>query len=153
MCVCFYLSVCVGMHYKIKSGCKINYGKIISIISAYISTIRLRNIAGDLAGERVRVSGWGKTSDSKYNFLIILQFNFKNCTYQNDWFKGEETHGLQNVLWSLWMPSVYTVICRRQGLSKAVRQCYMNQPTGDIYIYIYIYSPFKHRVKSHLLII
>jgi len=72
------------MHYKIKICCKRNYGKIISNISAYINPIRLRNIAGDLAGERVRVSGWGKTSDSEYNFLIILQFDFKNCTYQND---------------------------------------------------------------------
>jgi len=72
------------------SCCKRNYSKIISNISAYISPIRLGNIAGDLAGEITRVSGWGKTSDSKYSFLIVLQFNLKNCTYQNDCFKGEE---------------------------------------------------------------
>jgi hypothetical protein len=34
-------------------------------ISAYISPIRLRNVAGDLSGARLRVSGWGKTSDGK----------------------------------------------------------------------------------------
>jgi hypothetical protein len=86
------------MHYKIEIVCKRNYGKIISNISVYIIPIRLRDIPGDLVDERVRVSGWGKTSDSKYNFLIILQFSFKNFTYQNDCFKGEETHGLQNIL-------------------------------------------------------
>ena len=57
-------------------------------ITAYISPIRLRNIAGDLAGVRARVSGWGKTSDSKYKFIIILYFNLKNFTYQIDCFKG-----------------------------------------------------------------
>ena len=72
-----------------------------SNISAYISPIRLRNIAGDLAGSRVRVSGWGKTSDSKYNFLVISHFKFINCTYQNGCFKGEGTHCLQKILWSL----------------------------------------------------
>ena len=46
-------------------------------ITAYISPIRLRNIAGDLSGVRARVSGWGKTSDSKYNFLIISHFYLK----------------------------------------------------------------------------
>jgi hypothetical protein len=24
--------------------------------------------------------------------------------------KGEETHGLQKILWSLWIPSIYTMI-------------------------------------------
>ena len=93
--------LCAGTHYKIKSFCKRNHGKIISNISVYINPIRLRNIPGDLAGERVRVSGWGLTSDSKFNFLIILQFNLKNCTHHDDYFKGEETHGLQEILWSL----------------------------------------------------
>jgi len=40
-------------------------------VSAYISPIRLNIVPGDLAGASVRVSGWGRTSDSKYNFLII----------------------------------------------------------------------------------
>jgi len=57
--------LCVGKHYKIKICFKRNYGKIISNISAYISPIRLRDIPGDLVAEPVRVSGWGKTSDSK----------------------------------------------------------------------------------------
>jgi hypothetical protein len=78
--MCVSICLCVDMHYKIKSSCKRNYGKIISNVSAYISPIRLRNIEGDLAGERVRVSGWGRYSDSKYNFLIILHFDLKNCT-------------------------------------------------------------------------
>jgi hypothetical protein len=89
------------MHYKIKSCWKRNYGKIISNVSAFISPIRLRNVPGDLAGRTARVSGWGRTSDSKYSFIIILHFNLKNCTYQNDRFKGEETYGLQKDLWSL----------------------------------------------------
>jgi hypothetical protein len=77
-CVCDYMTVC---QYALQNkSCKINYGKIISNVSAYISPIRLRNVAGDLAGERVRVSGWGKTTDSKYNFLIILHFDLKYCT-------------------------------------------------------------------------
>jgi len=108
MCVwCVCVCVCsiylyVGMHYKIKSSCKRNDGKIDPNISVYISPIRLRNIAGDLVGARVTVSGWGKTADSKYSFLIVLQFNLENCTYKNDCFKGEETHGvLQNFLWSM----------------------------------------------------
>jgi len=63
----------------------------------YISPIRLRSIPGDLAGETVRVSGWGITSDSKYNFLIISHFKFKNCTYQNGCFKGKENHGLKKI--------------------------------------------------------
>jgi len=103
MCMCLLLLLCVpiflfvGMHYKFKSCCKIYYSKITSNISAYISPVRLRNTAGDLAGARVRVSGWGLTSDSKYNYLIVLPFNLKNCTYQNDCFKGKETHGLQKI--------------------------------------------------------
>jgi hypothetical protein len=32
-------------------------------VSAYISPIRLRNIAGYLAGALVIACGWGKTSD------------------------------------------------------------------------------------------
>jgi len=51
---------------------KRSYGKIISNVSAYISPIRLLNTEDDLADEVARVSGWGRTSDSKYNFLIIL---------------------------------------------------------------------------------
>jgi hypothetical protein len=83
------------MHYKTKSFWERNYGKIISNITAYISPIRLRNIAGDLGGERVRVGGWGKTSDSMYNFFGISHFNLKYFTYLNDCFKWEESHGLQ----------------------------------------------------------
>jgi len=83
-----------------------------SNVSAYISPIRLRNIEGDLAGESVRVSGWGTTSDSNYNFLIISHFKLKNCTYQNGCFKGEITHGLQKILWSLLITYIYTMIRR-----------------------------------------
>jgi hypothetical protein len=72
--------------------------KIILNVPVYISPIRIRDVAGDLSGVRLRVSGWGKTSDSKYNCLIILHFNLKNGTYLNDCFKGEETHGLPNLL-------------------------------------------------------
>jgi len=61
-----------------------------SNVSAYISPIRLRGILGNLAGESVRASWWCKTSGSKYKFLIISHFKFKNCTYQNGCFKGEE---------------------------------------------------------------
>ena len=106
VCVCVYLTL---YWYAIQNQncCKRNYSKIILNISAYISPIRLRYIAGDLAGARVRVSGWGKTSDSKYKFLNILQFNLKNFTYQSDCFKGEESHGLQKTFWSLWIPSIY----------------------------------------------
>jgi hypothetical protein len=111
VCVCDYL-LCVGMHYKIKLYCTWNHGNIMSNVSDYISPIRLRSIAGDLAGLLVRVSGWGKTSDSKYNFLIISYFKFKNCTYQNGCFKGEETHGLQKILWSLLITPIYTMVCR-----------------------------------------
>jgi hypothetical protein len=46
-------------------------------VSGYINPIRLRSISGDLAGQRARVSGWGLTSDSKYNFLIISHFKLK----------------------------------------------------------------------------
>jgi hypothetical protein len=90
VCVCVCVCLCVGMHYKFKSCCKRNYGKIISNVSDFISPIRLRNVPGTLAGVRARVSGWGRTSDSKYNFLIILYFNLKNCTYQNDVSKGKK---------------------------------------------------------------
>jgi starvation-inducible outer membrane lipoprotein len=90
--------LCVSTHYKIKSCCKRNYGKIISNVSAYISPIRLRTVAGTLAGERVRVSGWGRTSDSKYNFLIILYFNFKIAHIRLTVSKGR----------NLW-PSEYSV--------------------------------------------
>jgi len=83
-----------------------------SNVSAYIRPVRLRYIEGDLAWERVRVSGWGQTSDSKYNFLIISNFKLKNCTYLNSCFKGEETHDLQKILWSLLIISVYSMICR-----------------------------------------
>ena len=86
MCVCVCL--CVSNHSKTKSCWKRNYGKIISNVSANRSPIRLRNVPGTLAGVRARVSGWGRTSDSKYKFLIISHFNFKNCTFQNDCFKG-----------------------------------------------------------------
>jgi len=99
VCVCVYL--CVGMHYKIESFCKRNDGKLDSNVSVYINPIRVRNIPGDLAGASVRASGWGRTSDSKYSFLIVLLFNLKNCTYQSDCFKGEETDGLQKTVWSL----------------------------------------------------
>ena len=67
VCLCLCVTIClfVGMQYRIKSYCKRNYRKIILNISAYISPIRLQSVSGDLAGESVRVSGWGKTSDSK----------------------------------------------------------------------------------------
>ena len=87
-CVCFDYQSGVIMHYKIKSCCKGYYGQNILNVTAYISRIRLRNILDDLTGRVVRVSGWGRTSDSKYKFLIILNFNLKNCTYQIDCFKG-----------------------------------------------------------------
>jgi len=112
VCLCVSIYLCVGMHYKIKSICERNDGNIDSNISVYISPIRLRYIPSILDGARVRVSGWGRTSDSKYSFLIILQFNLENCTYQNDCFKGEVTHGLQKSLWSMKITSIYTVACR-----------------------------------------
>jgi hypothetical protein len=95
VCVCDCV-LCVGMHYKIKFDYTWNYYNIMLNVSAFISPIRLRNITRDLAGERVRVCGWGKTSDSKYSFLIILRFKLNNFTYQNGCFKGEGNHGLQN---------------------------------------------------------
>jgi len=76
------------------------YGNIMSNVSAFISSVKLQIILGDLAGRSVRISGWGKISDSKYNFLIISHFKLKNCTYQNCCFKEEETYGLQKILWS-----------------------------------------------------
>jgi len=87
-CVCFDYQSGVIMHYKIKSCCKGYYGQNILNVTAYISPIRLRNIAGDLSCVRARVSGWGKTSDSKYSFLIVLYVILKNFTYQIDCFKG-----------------------------------------------------------------
>jgi hypothetical protein len=47
-----------------KCCCETNDIKINLNVSAYISPVRLRNIAGDLAGASVRACGWGKTSDS-----------------------------------------------------------------------------------------
>jgi len=61
-----------------------------SNVSDYISPVKLHIILGDLAGASVRVSGWGKTSDSKYNVLIISQIKFKNHTYQNGCFRGKK---------------------------------------------------------------
>jgi hypothetical protein len=103
LCECVCASICLGvsLHYKIKRSCIRNSGKIILNVPAYISPIRLRDIAGTLAGARVCVSGWGNTSNSKYNCLIILYFNLRNCTYLNDSFKEEAIHGLQHILWPL----------------------------------------------------
>jgi len=105
VCVlCVYVVVCLSVcRYALQNQkiLKRNYGKNFSNVSDFISPIRLRNVPGDLTGVVARVSGWGRTSDSKYNFLIILYFNLKICTYQIDCFKGEETHGLQKTLWSL----------------------------------------------------
>ena len=89
VCVCIYIYIYIYI-YKFKSCWKRNYAKIVSNVSDFISPIRLRNVPDDLAGVVARVSGWGRTSDSKYNFLIILYFKLKNCTFQNDCFKGEE---------------------------------------------------------------
>jgi hypothetical protein len=64
VCVCDHLSVC---QYALQNQ-RLLYKelpKIILNISAYISPIRLRDVAGDLAGASLRVSGWGKTSDGK----------------------------------------------------------------------------------------
>jgi hypothetical protein len=101
MCLCMFVCVCVcvGMHYKFKSFCKRNYSKIISNVSAFISPIRLRYLPGNLLGVRARVSGWGTISDSKYIFIIILHFNLKNCSFQNESFSVEETIGFQKILW------------------------------------------------------
>ena len=101
VCVSVCLSVCVSVCIKNSKVLKRKYGKIISNVSDFLSPIRLRNIPGTLAGVVARVSGWGRTSDRKYKFLIILYFNLKNCTYQIGCFKGEETHGFQKTLWSL----------------------------------------------------
>ena len=100
VCVSVCLSVCVSVCIKNSKVLKRKYGKIISNISDFISPIRLRNIPGTLAGVVARLSGCG-ISGGKYKFIIILYFNLKNCTYQIDCFKGEETHGLQKTLWSL----------------------------------------------------
>ena len=123
VCVCMLLcvSLCVGMHYKIKSFWKRSYGKSFSNVSDFNSPIRLRPISGNLAGVVARVSGWGRTSDSKYNFLIILYFNLKNCTYLIDCFKGEETHGLQKTLWSLWKTSIYSINAECKGCPRLYR--------------------------------
>jgi len=45
-----------------------------SNVLAYISPIRLRSILGDLAGESVRVSGWGTTSDSSSSISQTLNY-------------------------------------------------------------------------------
>jgi len=101
VCVCVRLSVCVSVCVRKSKVLKRNYGKIISNISANRSPVRLRPAPNIVGGVTVRLSGWGRTSDGKYSFLIILHFNLKNCTYQIDCFKGEETHGFQKTLWSL----------------------------------------------------
>jgi len=101
--VCVYVVVCLSVcRYALQNQkiLKRNYGKIISNVSANRSPIRLCPQPSLPAGVVARVSGWGRTSDGKYNFLIILYFNLKICTYQTDCFKGEETHGLQKTLWS-----------------------------------------------------
>jgi hypothetical protein len=100
LCVFENISLCVSMHYKIKR-CIRKSGKIILNVPGYVSPIRLRDIADDLAGALVCVGGWGRTSDSKYNCIITLYFDMKNCTFLNHCCKVEETHGLQNILWSL----------------------------------------------------
>jgi len=119
VCVlCVYVVVCLSVcRYALQNQkiLKRNYGKNFSNVSDFISPIRLRNVPGDLTGVVARVSGWGRTSDSKYNFLIILYFNLKICTYQIDCFKGEETHGLQKTLWSLWITSIYSIIAECKG--------------------------------------
>jgi len=102
VCVCVYvcLSVCLSVcRYALQNQkiLKRNYGKIISNISANRGPVRLRPAPNIGGGVVARVSGWGRTSDGKYNFLIILYFNLKNCTYQIDCFKGEGTHGLQKI--------------------------------------------------------
>jgi hypothetical protein len=70
--------------------CKRNVSNIMSHVSDFIRPIRLHILLGDLAGATVRVSGWGKTSDSKYKFLIILYFKLKNLTLQNGCFKAKK---------------------------------------------------------------
>jgi hypothetical protein len=45
-------------------------------VSAYMSPVKLPpSSLGNIVAESVIVSGWGKTSDSKY---IVLSFIFKN---------------------------------------------------------------------------
>jgi hypothetical protein len=88
VCVCVCDCLCVSMHYIIKIFCK--YGNIMPNVSDYISPVHLHIILGDLAGATARVSGWGKTSDSKCNFLIISHFNLKNCIYHNGCFKRKK---------------------------------------------------------------
>jgi len=100
VCVCVCLSFCLSVcRYALQNQkiLKRNYGKIISNISANRGPVRLRPAPNIGGGVVARVSGWGRTSDGKYNFLIILYFNLKNCTYQIDCFKGEGTHGLQKI--------------------------------------------------------
>ena len=101
VCVCVRLSVCVSVCVRKSKVLKRNYGKIISNVSANRSPVRLRPAPIIGGGVTARLSGWGRTSDGKYSFLIILYFNLKNCTYQIDSFKGEETDGRQKTLWSL----------------------------------------------------
>jgi len=133
--VCLSVCLCVGTSLKNRKFLKRNYGKIISNVSDFISPIRLLNTEDYLAGEVARVSGWGRTSDSKYNFLIILYFNLNNCTYQIDWFKGEETHGLQKTLWPLW--KIFYLFCVMQN-ARAVHGCMavLYQPANWCYVYI-----------------
>jgi hypothetical protein len=59
-CVCLCLYAC----YKIVSFREQSFGKIIWNVAACIQPIRLRYIEGCLDGKPVRVSGWGRTSDS-----------------------------------------------------------------------------------------
>jgi len=42
--------------------------------TTYISPIRLRNVAGDLTGQVLRVSGWGLTSDSDTSVSPTLKY-------------------------------------------------------------------------------
>jgi hypothetical protein len=72
-----------------------------SNVSDFISPIQLHITLGNLAGATGRVSGWGTTSDSKYNLLITSHFNLKKLHISEWLFQSEETHGLQKVLWSL----------------------------------------------------
>ena len=65
------------------------YGNIMSNVSDYISPVKLQIILGDLAGRSVRISGWGKISDSKYNFLIISHFKLKQLNISEWLFQRE----------------------------------------------------------------
>ena len=60
-----------------------------SNVSDYVSSVKLHIILGDLSGAGVRVSGWGKTSDSKYNFLIISHFKLKQLNISEWLFQRE----------------------------------------------------------------